>query len=135
MNFYNGYSPHQRMKAYKWLMNQYEKGLRTKPNKCDSCALDVGIIEPHSENYSEPYGEHIGQYGFCYRCHMMLHCRKRNSKNFLAYCQAVNEGKQYEPFYKRDWSKFKKEMLVTFSPKIYKKYELTSNILEKLNGN
>lgn len=29
----------------------------------------------HSEDYSEPFGDHIGRYTLCYRCHMLVHCR------------------------------------------------------------
>ena len=135
MNSYNGFTPHQRMKAYRWLMEQYATGKRFKPLKCDSCGLTKGIIEPHSENYSEPYGDHIGYYGFCYRCHMMLHCRNRSKQNFLLYCALVNGGTQLEPFYTRDWSRFKREMLGEFDPPIHGVSIRTTNILYDIYAN
>lgn len=135
MNFYNGYSPHQRMKAYKWLMSQYASGNRTKPTQCDSCALVDGIIEPHSEDYSEPFGDHIGQYNFCYRCHMMLHCRKNSIKNFELYCLAIKEGSQFQPFFTRDWSKFKRQMLESYKPLTLGRSNETTNILHEIHTN
>jgi hypothetical protein len=110
MNSYNGFTPSQRMKAYKWLMNEYALSTRTKPVKCDSCGLTEGIIEPHSENYGEPFGNHIGQYSFCYRCHMMLHCRFRNKSAFIRYSTEVATGIQYEPFYVRNFHAFIKHL-------------------------
>jgi hypothetical protein len=73
---YNGYSHDQRMAAYRWLMKEYDAGTRLRPVCCDACTQTKGRIEPHSEDYSAPYGDHIGQYGLCYRCHMAIHCRK-----------------------------------------------------------
>jgi hypothetical protein len=72
---YNGFTAHARLKAYKWLMAEYAAGHRVRPIACDACTQNEGLIEPHSEDYSEPFGDHIGQHGCCYACHMMIHCR------------------------------------------------------------
>jgi hypothetical protein len=134
MNSYNGFTPSQRMKAYRWLMNEYAIGGRIKPFKCDSCAITEGVIEPHSENYGEPYGNHIGQYGLCYRCHMMLHCRFSSPKVFTQYAQDVANGKQYEPFYKRDFFTFKQHHLIgTTKPTAIHVFDST-NLLSVIAG-
>jgi len=135
MNSYNGFTPTQRMKAYKWLMNEYALGNRVKSCKCDSCGLTEGIIEPHSENYGEPYGNHIGQYSFCYRCHMMLHCRFRNPKAFQRYAQAVASGKQYSPFYKRNFFEFVEQQLNAWNPQGEMPCDNTSNVLATIHAN
>lgn len=135
MNSYNGYTPVQRMKAYKWLMNEYALGNRVKPCKCDSCGLIKGIIEPHSENYSEPYGNHIGQYGFCYRCHMMLHCRFKNPKAFTQYTQEIANGKQYAPFFKRSFPLFVEQQLNGWSPQGETTSNQTTNVLANIHAN
>jgi hypothetical protein len=134
MNSYNGFTPNQRMKAYKWLMEQYASNKRTKPTKCDSCGLTEGIIEPHSENYSEPYGNHIGQYGFCYRCHMMLHCRYRSPKNFEMYCELVSGGAQFQPFFTKNWTLFSQQQLKSFNPPIHVLVNDTTNILYQIHA-
>ena len=135
MNSYNGFTPAQRMKAYKWLMNEYSLGNRVKPCKCDSCGLTEGIIEPHSENYGEPYGNHIGQYGFCYRCHMALHCRFRNPKAFQRYAQEVANGKQYAPFYKRSFPLFVEQHLNAWNLQGETTSNQTSNVLANIHAN
>src|ERR1700737_880157 len=42
-------------------------------------------IEVHSENYSEPFGDHIGEHGLCYRCHQMIHNRFRHAETWAIY--------------------------------------------------
>lgn len=92
---YNGFTGSQRMKAYRWLMAEYEAGRRVKPVRCDVCLHTAGVIEPHSEDYSPPYGDNIGRYGLCYRCHMMLHCRFRQPDAFAFYCRTLAEGDRF----------------------------------------
>jgi len=135
MNSYNGFTPNQRMKAYKWLMNEYATGKRIKSTKCDSCGLTQGIIEPHSENYGEPYGNHIGQYSFCYRCHMMLHCRFKNPKAFAQYTQEIANGKQYAPFFNRSFPLFVEQQLNGWNPQGETKSNQTTNVLANIHAN
>ena len=103
MNSYNGFSPAQRMKALGWLKKEYAAGRREPPIACDACGQTKGIIEAHSEDYSEPFGDHIGAYGFCFTCHMMLHCRFRAPDAWSAYCAAVNAGSTFPPFFSRNF--------------------------------
>jgi hypothetical protein len=65
---YNGFNHDQRMRGYRWLQGEYAAGRRARPTVCDACGQNEGPIEAHSENYSAPFGDHIGKHGLCYRC-------------------------------------------------------------------
>tara|TARA_R110001592_G_scaffold171235_1_gene409453 strand:+ start:18973 stop:19401 length:429 start_codon:yes stop_codon:yes gene_type:complete len=113
MNSYNGFTANQRMKAFKWLMEKItRKEIPPKPDKCDVCGQTKGHIEYHSEDYSAPFGEHIGQFGLCYTCHLMIHCRKNSKSTWLDYIQSITDGKRYEPFYYKAWVDFKQKCLI-----------------------
>ena len=106
MKSYNGFEPRQRLRALAWLKQQYAQGTRTRPIECDACGQTEGIIERHSEDYSEPFGDHIGAYGLCFTCHMFVHCRFRSPAAWLAYCEAVAEGATFPPFHIRNFPMF-----------------------------
>lgn len=110
MNSYNGFSPDQRMKAYRWLQDQIRSGKRLPPQgKCHCCGTEA-YTEHHSEDYSEPYGDHIGKYDICYRCHMWIHCRFRNHKGFRQYVTYIRDGMCFTPFNGKDWYRFRREL-------------------------
>jgi hypothetical protein len=106
MNWYNTFSPAQRNAAFAWLKKRYADGSRTRPTVCDACGQTEGLVEPHSEDYSEPYGDHIGQFGLCYRCHMMIHCRFRARDAWNAYRAAVRVGKRFAAIAGRHFGAF-----------------------------
>ncbi len=110
MNSYNGFSPRQRYRALDWLKGEYKAGRRHRPTRCDACGQTEGVIEPHSENYSEPFGDHIGAFGLCYRCHLMIHCRFRSKEAWDAYRQAIREGKRFQALYTRSFPEFGKQL-------------------------
>ena len=91
MNHYNGFSPAQRLRALAWLKGEYAAGRRRPPSVCDGCGATEGI-KPHSEDYREPYGAHIGRYGVCHRCHMMIHQRFFRPAMWQAFRQQVGAG-------------------------------------------
>lgn len=135
MNSYNGFSPNQRMKALRWLRDQQAKGLRDqKPVSCDVCHQTEGLLDFHSEDYSEPFGPNIGEYSLCYICHMMIHCRFRNRASWNIYKKYLREGKQFKPYYFRDWQNFKKDCLIErFANREYKVINNTgAKILDSL---
>lgn len=108
MNSYNGFSPNQRIKALNWLKKQWAMGIRKeKPKKCDICSQTEGYLAYHSEDYSEPYGEHIGAFGLCYTCHMVIHCRFRNKNMCDIYLNAIKDNKCYEPMTGNKWIHFR----------------------------
>lgn len=115
MNSYNGFSPAQRVRALRWYNAQLAQGLRSRPTVCEACGQTEGIIEAHSEDYSEPFGDHIGAYGFCYLCHMMLHCRHHDQARFDEYRAAVRDGWRAPASRGRNWGAVKK-LLAGFEP-------------------
>jgi hypothetical protein len=112
MKSYNGFTPKQRMDAFNWLKKEMQLGSRSKkPEKCDACGQMAGSLMWHSEDYSAPYGAHIGEYGLCYICHMMIHCRFRNKSRWKEYMGNVRRGFKYYHYNFNDWNSFKKEFL------------------------
>lgn len=111
MKSYNGFTAGQRMKAYRWLMAAYADGSRQPPTRCDACEQTEGLIQPHSEDYSAPFGDHIGRYGLCYRCHMMLHCRYSAPLAWRTYVTALALGKRFPPIPGQQWGVFSRDHL------------------------
>ena len=104
---YNEFTPTQRMKAYTWLKAEYAAARRTRPMECDACTQNLGVIEPHSEDYSgPPFGDHIGQHGLCFTCHMIVHCRFHNPRAWDDYRAAIREGAVFKPFHGRTFHAF-----------------------------
>lgn len=111
MKSYNGFTPKQRMDAFNWLKVEYADGRRARPTSCDCCEQDKGIVEHHSEDYSAPYGDHIGQYALCFVCHMMVHCRFRNLKQWESYKELVAQGANFTAYHNRNFNGFVAEFL------------------------
>jgi hypothetical protein len=97
MKTYNGFNHDQRMKGFRWLQGEYAAGRRARPTVCDACGQDEGPIEAHSENYSAPFGDHIGKHGLCYRCHMAIHTRFNNPEAWEAYKLLISIGRIFHP--------------------------------------
>lgn len=106
MKAYNGFEPAQRYRALNWLKGEYKAGRRRLPTACDCCEQTKGILEHHSEDYSEPFGDHIGEYALCYICHMMIHCRFRNQGKWQEYKRIIASGGNFEPFHIRNFQGF-----------------------------
>ena len=112
MKSYNGFTPKQRMDAFNWLKKEMEAGKRDRlPLSCDACGQKDGSLMWHSEDYSFPYGEHIGHYGLCYICHMMIHCRFNNATKWQEYKAKIKEGFKYQCYNFNNWMSFKKDFL------------------------
>lgn len=99
MNSYNGFSPAHRMRALAFYKTERAAGRKIAPTVCDGCGQTKGVIAPHSEDYSEPFGDNIGAYGLCYRCHMMIHCRFRARQAWQTYLQLLEDGAMFRPLY------------------------------------
>ena len=99
------------MKAFRWLQVEIAAGRRAKHASCDACGQSKGILDMHSEDYSAPYGDHIGAFTFCYRCHMMIHMRFRKQFAFEHYAQFIAEGKRYSGMDGRNFNLFCQQML------------------------
>jgi len=111
---YNGFTPHQRNKAQKWLNQQWASFRLSKPTVCCACGQDEGVMDAHAEDYSEPFqAGKTDAFHLCFRCHMMVHCRHRDKLGWMNYKQAIKSGIIFEPFFRRDWDKFKSHMETT----------------------
>lgn len=94
-NPYNGYTPAERTAAGQWIKQQRARGLRAPHTTCQVCHRRGGTVKGHSENYSAPYGPHIGEHGLCYPCHMAVHARFKHPDAFQRYAHHMREGRQY----------------------------------------
>jgi len=106
MRPYNGFTTAERQKAVDWLE---AKGL-PKPKRCQCCLQTSGPISRHTEDYSEPYDDNIGEYAVCYICHMMIHCRQHSPEKWEEYKTLVQQGFTWE-HYGSSWPRFRKRFL------------------------
>ena len=112
MNSYNGFSPSHRYKALAWFKKEIKEGRKpAKPDICDACGQKDGVLAWHSEDYSEPFGNHIGEHGLCYLCHMMIHCRFKNKATWSKYVDIIESGMVAEPFHFNDFKTFANDFL------------------------
>ena len=116
-NSYNGFTGAQRAKAGKWFREQVKAKHRLPaPAECMACGQTGGLLQWHSEDYSEPFGPHIGRFGLCYRCHMMVHCRFRAPGAWERYRRELRLGYQFGPIFSADFERFVLEHLSLWNP-------------------
>ena len=96
MKTYNGFSSEQRAKSLVWFKKQVAEGKRVKHTVCEVCG-QTNHIQDHDEDYSEPFGDHIGKYGLCYFCHQVVHLRDRFPKGWEYFKQKISDGAIFEP--------------------------------------
>lgn len=106
VNSYNGFPPEQRFKALRWYQGEVAAGRRQRPTVCDLCG-NGGVVDAHSEDYSDPFGEQTGKYALCYACHMMIHCRFTAPTKWRRYVAELKQGKRPVVFWSRSWDTFK----------------------------
>ena len=99
---YNGCTPEERTKGGNWYRKNRKAGVIPAPAACCCCGQTVGV-NGHSEDYSEPFGDHIGCFHLCYRCHMAVHCRFRNYEAFKVYRDLI-KTRTFAPT--RDFKRF-----------------------------
>jgi len=94
MNWYNGYSPTERNRKLRASYKVYPN--RTHPYYHGPRQLcgDPGCpVEPHSEDYSEPYQwENPAEYAVCQTCHRRLHNRFKAPHAWTAYKMHLRRG-------------------------------------------
>lgn len=88
MNWYNGFSPKCRLIAFAWYKSALSSGEIEKPTECMACR-STKKVQGHSEDYSEPFGKHIGKYHLCWRCHMWVHKRFTNQEGWERYKRSL----------------------------------------------
>lgn len=104
MKAYNGFQPKQRYAALRWLRAEQAAGRRpAHPTACMACGQQDGILDFHSEDYSEPFGAHIGAYELCFACHLSLHCRFSRPQAFQLYVGLIDAGHRLKPYPSRNF--------------------------------
>jgi hypothetical protein len=94
MNFYNGYTPKEREKKLRASYKVFPH--RTHPlyrGPCQMCGNPTCPVEPHTEDYSEPYiWENPAEYAICKTCHGRLHKRFKSPYAWAAYKAHIKRG-------------------------------------------
>jgi hypothetical protein len=104
MKSYNGFTANQRQKAFNWYKAELASGRRVKPDVCCACGQTENV-NGHSENYGAPYGDHIGEWAFCYTCHMAIHNRDKDSMMWEGYKAVIKRGWRFRAI--RSWPVWK----------------------------
>lgn len=82
MKTYNGYASAERTKVGNYQNKLIKSGELINPDQCDICNVShqktSKKIQRHNENYSNP----LDFYPICIRCHLRLHRRFDNWKNW-----------------------------------------------------
>lgn len=81
MKSYNGFSATQRAAIGPYLRERIRDGVVWHRPCCDACG-STEHVSGHSEDYSTPYGPHIGAYTLCRKCHNAVHNRGRLAANW-----------------------------------------------------
>ena len=92
MNSYNGFSGELRQRSWTWAKAEIKAGRQAPASKCCACGQTEGPLDYHCEDYSEPFGPHIFEFPMCFVCHMMVHCRFRNTEAWKRYREAIAAG-------------------------------------------
>lgn len=94
MDYYNGYSPQERNRKLRASYKVFPK--HSHPfysGACQLCGDPAGKVEPHSEDYSEPYfWDNPAEYALCKTCHSRLHKRFKSPQAWQAYLAHVRRG-------------------------------------------
>lgn len=94
MNHYNGYTPQERekkLRASHRLFPEHSHPYHKPP--CHLCGDPTSKVEPHSEDYSEPFlWEKPAEYAVCKVCHSRLHKRFKNPSSWTAYKMHIKRG-------------------------------------------
>lgn len=100
---YNGFPGPQRDVSWDWMKEQMRTGALARPSRCMACGQTQGCIDYHAEDYGYPWGAHLWQFQLCYRCHMMVHCARRNPEPVADYRAIVSNGGRFAPIRYRDF--------------------------------
>ena len=94
MEYYNGYSPQERARKLRAMHRQFPN--RSHPGylgPCQMCGDPNCPVEPHTEDYSEPYlWIPPAEYSVCRTCHGRLHKRFKSLFAWEAYKAHLKRG-------------------------------------------
>ena len=113
LSWYNGFSPEERMEGGRIIKQAIRDGIIPDERlmKCERCGQDKGIRVYHCEDYSPD--KILGNLTcLCWRCHMQIHSKYKNSYEWRKYEEDINNGKRYPPVYNKYWTrKYEKNAL------------------------
>jgi hypothetical protein len=89
MGPYNGFSGAQRARAERWINREINAGRLVWPTACVICGRTDCLYQFHAEDYGEPFGPHVVQFGVCIRCHQWIHRREAKPVGYAAYVDEV----------------------------------------------
>jgi hypothetical protein len=94
MQWYNGFSPEQRLLKARAMNLALATGeLATPTGPCELCGDPDVPVEFHDEDYSEPFRwEAPAAYRICRRCHRRLHLRFGNPLAWQTFLAHVRRG-------------------------------------------
>lgn len=134
MSPYNGFPAVQRLRALRWANKRYADGTRQRATICDACGQTAGLLDRHSEDYSEPFGEHIGAFALCVICHLMVHCRFRSRPAWVLYCKAVAMGATFPAMLTRNFGAIRRDYLVGPFPEPVWRELPTRRVLDEIDA-
>lgn len=108
--WYNGFDPALRQRSWDWLKELLAEKRIPLAMECQACGQTDGAIDYHAEDYSEPFGAHIYEFQFCFRCHMMIHCRFRQKQGWIEYRDAIRSGARFRPLWRYQFEVAVKDM-------------------------
>lgn len=110
---YNGFGSAIQDRATKFMFQRIRRGeIPNYPEQCMACGQTEGIIQYHAEDYSEPFGDHITAFHFCYTCHSFLHRRDKFRAKWDEYRRMVREGWRFVNFPRFDFHGFRRVYLM-----------------------
>jgi hypothetical protein len=133
MNSYNGFSGAQRARAQRWLTEMWGRGILPRPCRCVACGQENGIIDAHTEDYSEPFrAGKTDEWPLCFRCHMMLHCRFSHPDAWARYRAQIAGGMRFAPMVERNFYRFRADHLFGATSVPFTVHEPREDILARI---
>jgi len=130
MNSYKKWSGEERTRSLRLTNKAKKMGLLDEPKMCRVCGQTEGILHTHNKDYDVTLAlvpkmidgtatkEEVEMVKevlvpLCWRCHMILHSKYRNSEAYKKYFEEVKDGKKcYPPVYKHDYELLKENGFV-----------------------
>lgn len=103
LNFYNGFSPEERLALHWALLEALEAGRVSYPKgPCALCGQASGPVVYHSEDYGTPYlWVPPAMYAICRSGHSLIHLRFRFPKSWEAFKEHLRQGGSCSAWAKR----------------------------------
>lgn len=140
MKEYNGFTPQQRIEGNKIIKKAIKDGILPPLNqtKCAICGQDKGVRHYHNEDYS-PENIIADATPLCWRCHMHIHAKNKNTPKWKKYEKEVIQGnKRWKPVYTKYWKDAKDPKQTKLITMPIKEHPINNIIwipVEKLNAN